>query len=183
MKIKKCVIPFSISIILFISIFSSGCKDPAINPITVEGGEDVVIYQEASRRISGGIPLVYLKGTPYERGFQHGILMREEVIETVRDYNDYVQYYYGGIENVRDRIYRIEQNMPGELVEKMHGIADGCGDVNYEDILLINTFHGIADACSSIAVKVNGEYIHLKNMDLRVDEEKLPFINFKGRGK
>lgn len=169
-----------LAILLLIAPFFSGCGQSTIEeeelPEPTAGQNGVLNYSGASRRTTAGIPLLFLKGTPYERGYQYGVLMRDEILGTISEVKNNVALYYNNDwDYVRQRINEIEANIPDDLTSKMRGIADGCGRTSYDDILLVNAIFGV-EMCTSIALKVNGRYIHIKNTDLGFVEEMRPFL-------
>ena len=119
-----------------------------------------------------------LKGTGYEQGFQHGEQLREVIWKNVGlvrqfivDHNvDTVSYNEF---NLKDEQYWIN-NVP-ELIEEMHGIADGSG-ISYADILLLNLpnyfmkDHFKKQECSMILARGDATLDHktyiIKNRDM-----------------
>ncbi len=99
-----------------------------------------------------GFLLVELAGDPYERGRQHGQVLRPQV----RLFRDRL---YGDIVFKRGRrlgaaftavlyglLSRMHRHIPRELRQEMRGVADGAG-ISYRDVLLFNCFddllHGL----------------------------------------
>ena len=109
------------------------------------------------------VMVIHLSGGPYERGVQHGkaaadrirsvyaglltnsilpFLNRErpdlaDVLSRYKEdrYTTGQFSYYLMLESAQ----HMEQYIPAEYIEEMHGIADGAG-VSYEQILIMNTF-------------------------------------------
>ncbi len=107
--------------------------------------------------------VVHLRGTPYERGMQHGkrfsnrirsmyaglltnsilpFLNREQpdIASFLPRYEE--EQYQGGqfsYQLMLESAHEMERSIPSEYIEEMQGIADGAG-VPYEDILILNTF-------------------------------------------
>ncbi len=81
-----------------------------------------------------GFLLLHLKGTPYQMGYQHGALLREEVRERIGS-------LYQGLGSL-DLLLSLRQgrlfSIPRPYQEEMRGLAQGAG-VSYSDILLLNT--------------------------------------------
>jgi len=73
----------------------------------------------------GRIQVLYVSGTPYERGYQHGALLRAEV----RDNFEYL--YRQAIKTFRHEMIfeeafeRLRPFIPEEYMEEMHGLAHG----------------------------------------------------------
>lgn len=79
------------------------------------------------------VPVLHLRGTPYEMGYQHGVLLRQEIRGRV------ASLYR---ELTSDLLPLLVQEVrllaiPGEFEEEMRGLAQGAG-VSYTDILLLN---------------------------------------------
>ena len=106
--------------------------------------------------------VVDLYGTPYERGFQHGQLFRDEIRSFYtmlltnsllpylnREQPDIAEFlltyeedrYQDGnfsYQLLLESGQNIEPDIPQEYIEEMQGIADGA-ELPYDDILLLNT--------------------------------------------
>lgn len=83
----------------------------------------------------GEVPLLHLRGTPYEMGYQQGVLLRQEI-------RGPVESLYG--ELTSDPLPLLLQEarllgIPDEFREEMRGLAQGAG-VSYTDILLLNSW-------------------------------------------
>jgi hypothetical protein len=143
-----------------------------------------------------GFALVRIAGQPYERGLQHGRLLRDGV-RRLRD------AFHREVVNFRGRLLglafqaaaapilmRLHRHVPPELRLEMRGVADGAG-VRYWDILALNYFddlvHGLwriplmltrlpwlnrRFTCSSFALlgerTASGRLLHGRNMDYEV---------------
>ncbi|HEM60737.1 MAG TPA: hypothetical protein ENO24_00440, partial [Chloroflexi bacterium] len=92
-----------------------------------------------------GLPVLHLGGSPYEIGYQHGSLLREQIRAGIH------QQVYAGL--VRDkgiphilllcRAREIEALLPEEYRQEMKGLADGAG-LSYLQILALNSAHELA---------------------------------------
>ena len=70
--------------------------------------------------------VVYLKGTPYEIGFAHGKLCKNEIMAAHQHYWD----AYDKLKNTPDGKWlplsrRLERYIPQEYITEMKGIDDG----------------------------------------------------------
>jgi len=98
---------------------------------------------DSSRSYSPGVlkqqevPVLHLRGSPYEMGYQQGVLLRQEIRGRVAS-------LYG--ESVSERLplplpLLLQETrllgIPDEFREEMRGLAQGAG-VSYTDILLLN---------------------------------------------
>lgn len=117
-------------------------------PVTDEGG--IKRFGDAWVEKRGADYLLHLSGTPYEMGYQHGILMVEEVRNgTVPVFADPVSHNaaFAGkpawfkkllLTYLEVSVYGpIERNTPREYLEEIRGIADGAG-LSYEEVFIAN---------------------------------------------
>jgi len=85
----------------------------------------------------GEVPLLHLRGSPYEMGYQQGVLLREEI-------RGRVESLYGELISASLSLPLLLQKVrlleiPDEFREEMLGLARGAG-VSYTDILLLNSW-------------------------------------------
>lgn len=65
---------------------AAGCSSDAAAPTGPEEQIDLALMADArvvAPSAANGIRLVYLSGTPYQMGYQHGVLLRQEITEMV----------------------------------------------------------------------------------------------------
>ncbi len=96
-----------------------------------------------------GIEAVHLKGNSYERGYQYGTLLKNEIEETLKSGMTMFALYIGdkdykkGLERIRRGKEVMERYIPPEFREEMRGMADALAaagsDLTYDDILMWNT--------------------------------------------
>ena len=143
-----------------------------------------------------GFTLVRIAGRPYERGLQHGRLLREEVRRLRAAFYRDVVYFRGrawglALQAVMAPILLLmHRHIPAELRLEMRGVAAGAG-VRYRDVLIFNCFDdllhalwlipmaarrlpfvGRSFACSSFALlgqrTSTGRLLHGRNLDYEV---------------
>jgi hypothetical protein len=73
----------------------------------------------------GRIRVLTVRGTPYERGYQHGVLLREQVRDNILTmYNNGVATFLS--DELFDEAYeRLRPYIPQSAIEEMHGLAHG----------------------------------------------------------
>lgn len=78
-----------------------------------------------------GVKVLYVSGTHYEMGYQHGYLLRNETKENLRAFLNTSPY---SCEKLLE-IWNITKNyIPKEYIEELHGLADGAG-IKFEDVV------------------------------------------------
>jgi hypothetical protein len=124
-----------------------------------------------------GLPVVHLSGTPYEIGYQHGTLLRQQV-------RDHYQQLYGYMQSLpKFRFCRrfqvnfilnwfwddLEPYVPKEFLEEMRGLADGSG-VPLADIYRAHAIPDIHSTACSVgafwgAATADGRMVGFRNLD------------------
>jgi len=137
--------------------------------ITVEN--DTIKFGESKKYAVGNIKIVSLKGSPFEIGYAHGKLLKEEITEYLKYYIHMIKSYaFGtdfGVNLLMKRAKVIEKNSPAEYLEELHGISAGA-NIDYDLLLIQNTIATTAKsfACSSFAFKdKDSKTIHSRGFD------------------
>ena len=101
--------------------------------------------------MSQAIPVLELKGTPYEMGFAHGRALKDKIIDFAASVtkvhqanNTYLKVECRSLQAFCMRNLGFLEKFSGELLDEMRGIAEGAG-VNLEDILVLNSFLELED--------------------------------------
>jgi len=143
------------------------CGAPAHGEVVAREGKGFL-----ERRDDGRLVL-HLQGTPYEMGYQHGVLLREQVVANMRrivhndgelaDAPEYLLYQLAS----PAMHARLRPHIPARFVEELRGLAAGAG-VDYELVEAGNLFPA-AFHCSGIALRgeatVDGELYHVRVLD------------------
>ncbi len=150
-----------------------------------------------------GYRVLHLKGTPYEMGYQHGALLKDDIRELVRFLFEVkakeLKADIAGVKllDPKQAIWGITQTqkkyVPARFFEEMKGIAAGAG-MEERDIVIANfipeLFHCSGFAISGGATK-DGTLYHGRILDYSCDwhlqdhavlvvaepEGKIPFVN------
>ena len=92
---------------------------------------------------AGAMPVIYIKGHPYEMGFQYGQKSKPLIPLIAERYREIIlsgSMYSGKkdlmIANINQYESSVQEIFGQEYIDEMHGIADGA-EVFYEDILLL----------------------------------------------
>jgi hypothetical protein len=121
--------------ILLIGFTFSGCAFWRIDPYhylvrsdVIESPEDhqeVVSKAKLTWTDDKRIRVLFVRGTPYERGYQHGVLLRKEIQDNLGEmYKNAIKTYR--YEELFEEVYeRMRPFIPQEYVDEMHGLAHG----------------------------------------------------------
>ena len=109
-----------IILLSIVSYFFYGCQT------------DTTPYQDSQLTIQGNLRVLVVEGTPYDRGFQHGSLLKTDIHELVNIWkNDLSDTYQMPADSFiaafvagTDFISAIQAHTPN-LLEELRGIADG----------------------------------------------------------
>ena len=139
--------------------------------VTVEGAH--VEYRE-------GLPVVFLEGTPYELGHQHGELLRHSVRQAVGEILGYFRSYlklpligHAVVNWWLDQPWKASLPfLPREYFEELRGLSDGSG-VPLNELWRLHAIPDRTYACSNFAAwgkaTANGRLIHMRNLDWNMD--------------
>jgi hypothetical protein len=111
----------------------------------------LVDYNQGYRYEENGWIYLHIEGKPYERGYQHGKLLAQEIWEIKRSLK-YLTYWNTGKDwqffvDASERLFvpRIDQ----EYLDEIHGIADGAQNagvkVSWQEILAWNGYEELTD--------------------------------------
>ncbi len=79
-------------------------------------------WLDTSRNIS----ILHLEGSSYEMGYQHGVLLKEELNENFRAFVSFVKEYSNtSYDELLATWYLIKDYIPLQYLEEMQGLADG----------------------------------------------------------
>ncbi len=129
----------------------------------------------------GAVYLLHLSGTPYVMGYQHGILMADEIKNgTVPVFADPISYnasFAGKPAWVKKLLMAyleltvygpIEKNTPREYLEEIRGIADGAG-LDFREVF-------IANFLSDLTMAMTPGVIRKKAVELGIEPECSAFV-------
>jgi hypothetical protein len=132
------------------------------------------LAQAAER--SDGPPVVFLSGTPYEMGRQHGMALRNEVRASVQRvlgyFRGYLRVPWVGRLAVNwwlDQAWRESfPFVPPEYREELRGLSDGSG-VPLQELYRLHAIPDRTYSCANFAAwgraTGDGRLIHLRNLD------------------
>jgi isopenicillin-N N-acyltransferase like protein len=124
----------------------SGCGILRVDPWSVFLRSDIIRTPEDEQAIlqkarldyteDGRVRVLYTRGTPYERGYQHGALLRQEVSDNIGYLYDQARNKFRLEELFAESYERMRPFISQEYVEEMHGLAHGSR-------LPLHVIHGI----------------------------------------
>lgn len=137
------------------------------------------IYTVPSGRLvwMGGMPVLVLRGSPYEMGYQHGALLQEQVHASVNNVMAFadrkLRIPLVGKWLVRKRLDRTWNDMapfiPLDVKQELQGLADGAG-ISLAALQRVHVLPDLTSAtCASFAAFGNAtkdqRMIHARNLD------------------
>lgn len=135
-----------------------------------------------------GARVLYLRGAPYERGYEYGRLLANDIKFAISRYLNVGVIQHFGVPRalLEESAAKMERFVPEELKQEMRGISAGAR-VDYQDVLILNTHVDTvvfadpagdmrdAPACSGVAVMdgrtSDGRVLHGHNVDWTTAEE------------
>lgn len=148
-------------LLAFVSVLPLGAR--AAGP-----ADAVAILSKASSGTVEGLPVLRLKGKPYEIGYQHGALLRAEVRQNYQDIFKFLEKA-GAVGKLDAAWAQLAPFVPLDYLEEMRGLAEGAG-LELNDV---HRLHAIPDIfsteCSLGAfygpATVGGRLYALRNLD------------------
>lgn len=158
-------------------------------------------HSDSYLEIDQGQSILHLKGLPYELGYQHGRLLKEQVQANVKQMVDgylMANQEHPTIKSFLSVLPQILTHVPDDYQQELKGLSDGA-EIPYEKILLVNLlpemFH-----CTGLTVSgqatADRELYHVRVLDYAAGknlqhtavfmvvepEGKIPFINVSYAG-
>ncbi len=143
--------------------------------------------------------VIHLEGSPYEMGFQHGQLLKEEIDLNLAAFIDLKHVRFPDRRtSFKDQVPKMMQYIPSAYLEEMQGVADG-SKTSFEEILMLNLFPEMFH-CTGLTVKgdmtTDGSLYHVRVLDYSVGknlqqtavliiakpDNNIPFINVSYAG-
>jgi isopenicillin-N N-acyltransferase-like protein len=149
--------------------------------------------------------VLHLKGTAYDRGYQHGVLLKEQIQRNIATYIDGTLLIEKSKSDLPERLVEfyksiptIMSHVPDHFIQEMEGLADGA-EVLVAKIVALNLFPEMFH-CSGITVSgqasKDGEMYHARVLDYSIGknlqttavlqivepEKGIPFLNVSYAG-
>jgi hypothetical protein len=159
----------------------AGCSSTESSDAGIDGGADAGSGPVARREQQGKFIVLWLHGTPYEMGFQHGQLMRKELIEGMKWINSDPTYsLLWDLAKAKGIDVIAEQNSYQDIKDECHGLVDGantplwtydrCLILNFGDVALKFIQDGMPESACSQSVTAgkatkDGKLRHTRILD------------------
>jgi len=122
-------------LVAFLVSVLSSCSYLRIDPMHVLVRSDIIMSLEDEAAIvrkaslswsdDGRVRVLVVRGSPYERGYQHGYLLRREVKENLQYLFDEALGVFRSEELFAEAFERLRPFIPQEYIDEMHGLAHG----------------------------------------------------------
>ena len=135
---------------------------------------DIQRFGSAKKQVVGENTVLYITGSPYEMGFQQGVLLKQEirngVVPVFADPLSVSQAYFQKPDWLRKIMMKylelsvygpLERHTPRQYLEELRGIADGAG-VDFSTIFIANFLSDLN--MSMIPGVIKGEVAKLEEM-------------------
>ncbi len=80
--------------------------------------------------VRDGVKILYISGSNYEMGFQHGFLLKEEVRQDLRAFLNYSDYSFEYLLDIWDIM---KNYVPQEYIDEIQGLADGA-EITFNEV-------------------------------------------------
>ncbi|MBN1881226.1 MAG: hypothetical protein JW885_03550 [Deltaproteobacteria bacterium] len=167
------VIPLTIWVMVF-AAFPGGIVDPEYETETV--GVETTFHEGVVYRYPDVIPLVSVTGDHYEMGLQYGVLLKDEILTSLDEYERIFRFIARdegipyrllvGVMKLRTR--KIAKKLPERFIEEARGVSAGSG-VPLDTVLMVSLFYDVSESlggCTSVLMRgEDGGVIHARNND------------------
>jgi isopenicillin-N N-acyltransferase like protein len=147
------------------------------------------------------LTILHLKGSPYQMGYQHGKLLKEEISRNILRFIDNPnppEAQKSQTKAFLEALPVIVRHIPDRFLEEMKGLADGSG-ISFDKILLLNLFPEMFH-CTGLTVAdeatLDGSLYHVRVLDYAIGKDlqdtavliiqqplgKVPFANVSYAG-
>lgn len=169
-------------LLFWIIVILSSCQHKPETTIQIKEELKSIDAKPLELVADGKLKVLHLTGTPYERGFQHGKLLKEE-IKTVTDSllidigkttKEEPKVFIKRFLEETDFVFSMKKWTP-DLLEEIKGISDGSG-ISYDIIFMhqlgdeffFSTKYLFAHKCSSVGIGKSSNHptITAQNMDI-----------------
>ncbi|GAB4187721.1 MAG: hypothetical protein Tsb0015_06750 [Simkaniaceae bacterium] len=123
--------------------------------------------------------ILHVEGTPYEMGYQHGALLKENILWNIQLFLERKNPAAGDDPEIRKRVKNFHESLPQVIsyipqsyMEEIQGLADGSGAA-FQQVLMLNLFPEMFH-CLGLAVNndltMDGTLYHVRALDYAVGD-------------
>ena len=165
MKMYKKILLFSV---VFIIIPSNVGSLSVTDNNEIKETKYVSLLDGSNLEVFDGFKILYINGSYYEMGYQHGFLLSNEIQENVRAFIDRAEFLSSYEEHLN--IWnKTKPYVPSCFIEEMRGIANGA-NISFEDLAVSYMSPLFSDLrCFSFAAWSNatadGRLYHIRSLD------------------
>jgi hypothetical protein len=117
-----------------------------------------------------GVTILHTSGSSYDMGYQQGSLLMERILECSQAVFNYLEQHGISYNDLLDTWDVMKEYVPPEIIEEMHGLADGSG-ISFDKIAAVNMFSSIyhdITCCGSAAwgpATIDNKLYHMRSYD------------------
>ena len=145
--------------------------------LPIEEKDGVIYFGKSNKCTKRAITIISLKGEPYEVGYAHGVLLKDEMMPWIKEALYWMKAQSFGTSRLKnvllDRAKEVEQYIPEKYKTELKGLAAGSG-IDYHLILMINTASTTGWrylSCTSVAVKgQDGKIIRSRGLEFQLGQ-------------
>lgn len=128
MKFKLRINKLILILLVLLLLFSSYTQSLTAN----NQKTNHVSFNDARLEIINGIKILYVNGSYYDMGYQHGFLLKDEAHENMRAFQNYINKI-SSYEKMLEIWNATKPYVPDQYIEEMQGISDGA-QVTFETV-------------------------------------------------
>ncbi|MBS3810103.1 MAG: hypothetical protein KGY38_08120 [Desulfobacterales bacterium] len=141
----------------------------AVEPVEKNG---LTEFNGSKKYVKDGVPVILLRGSPYEMGYARGVLLKKELRQwTVDNLTMIKKMAFGniGLSMLHSRTEELSRFIPDQYRQELKGLSAGAS-IDYDTLLMLNVLDTIGKqfACTSTAVKdENGHILRSRGLDFK----------------
>jgi len=168
---KKQIICLLITLILIININPLATSNAKLKTNQKTKTDIINTFDNGWLEDRNGIKILHLNGSNYEMGYQHGILLKEDIIANYNTFYNYMVQKKFSYQQLVEKWNIMEPILPQCYKDEMQGIADATG-LSYENISVYNIGFYLIVNCGSFAIwnssTTDGTLLHARSHDFSI---------------
>ncbi len=139
----RLVVPLAL-VVIALSWWLPRFDGTSAEPVSLEPS---LRYGQGELEDRDGLQILHVSGTPYDIGYQHGVLLREQIRSRLREEVLETLLYDADVSHLLLLRYarHLDGYLPAAYRYELQGLADGAG-LSYSDVLLLNCCHELISA-------------------------------------